>query len=98
MEVSAMKLSAVRKDIKNCCDAACEGTDIIISRKKGANVVIISEERYNALLAGNAACADAPAGAKDAKHKKNKVVKAKKVAAPEEETSCVVEPTELVKV
>ena len=39
----------IRANIKRYFDMASDGEEIIVSRKQSRNVVILSEERYNAL-------------------------------------------------
>lgn len=47
----AVNYSTIRKDLKNYCDKVTEESEtVIITRKNGKNVVLLSLEKYNEMI------------------------------------------------
>jgi antitoxin YefM len=47
--VIAVKATQLRDDFKNICDRVAGGETVIVSRPNNRNVVVVSEDEYNAM-------------------------------------------------
>lgn len=58
--IRALMAIDLRNNFKSVCDKVSDGEVIIITRPKGNNVVLVSENEYNRLLAGQQVRKDEP--------------------------------------